>query len=84
MWSLLHGARSSQISSRVAAIPIGALIPSRTRRRRTDAVAALIPGDGIIETTTIGGFANLYGHELHDSLAWCLARAIRILLRGFN
>lgn len=60
MRSMFTLERSLRVSAKVAAVPIGAMVPTRTRRHRRDVLAALIPGDGVIETTTVGGLANLY------------------------
>ncbi|CDF38681.1 unnamed protein product [Chondrus crispus] len=56
--------RSLRMSSAVAAVPIPFLVRNRTRPlRRRDALAVIIPGDSVLESTTIGGtvtFFNIY------------------------
>jgi hypothetical protein len=60
MASLRPGSATVRLTARVAAVPIGALLPRHTRRQRSShALAAIIPGDGIIETTAVGGLYNL-------------------------
>lgn len=48
----------------VGAVPIPALVPSRTRlpgRGGRGTLAAAIPGNSVVESVTIGGFANFFG-----------------------
>lgn len=55
--------RKPRLTSAVAtAVNIGTLLPNLSRRRSAQArsVGVLIPGDGVIETTVVGGFANFF------------------------
>ncbi|GAB0492510.1 hypothetical protein MMPV_003773 [Pyropia vietnamensis] len=47
----------------VGAVPIPALVPSRTRLpgRGRGTLAAAIPGNSVVESVTVGGFANFFG-----------------------
>lgn len=48
----------------VGAVPIPALVPSRTRlpgRGQRGTLAAAIPGNSVVESVTVGGFANFFG-----------------------
>lgn len=53
--------RGARLGAAVAAVPIGALFPSQTRRRGGFGTpAAVIPGDGVLETTVTGGLFNFF------------------------
>ncbi len=44
-------------------VSIGSLYPGLTRRRHASVPGVLIPGDGVLESTTVGGtvtFFNIY------------------------
>lgn len=59
------GARGTAAAAvAVGAVPIPALVPSRTRlpgRGGRGTLAAAIPGNSVVESVTIGGFANFFG-----------------------
>lgn len=48
------------MSAFVSAVPIPALVPSRTRLARSGGLAVAIPGDSVIETTLTGGLFNFF------------------------
>lgn len=55
--------RRPRLTSSVAtAVRIGTLYPSLTRRRSAAArsLGVIIPGDGIVESTVVGGTANFF------------------------
>ena len=53
--------RSVRLSTSVAAVPIQFLVPGKTRLwHKSRKLAALIPGNGVLETTTIGGTATFF------------------------
>lgn len=67
-------------------VAIGSLHPGLTRRRRaySRSVAVLIPGNGVLETTTIGGtatFFNIYQNVLR-TLALCVAMCAVLRVRN--
>lgn len=69
--------RGARLSCAVAAVPIGALFPARTRRRGgLGTPAAVIPGDGVLETTVTGGLFNFF--NIYQNLL-----VARILLSWF-
>jgi len=56
------GAAAAAPTTPVGAVPIPALVPGRTRVRGGRGVlAAAIPGDSVVESVTVGGFANFFG-----------------------
>lgn len=58
------GGGSGGGAAAVGAIPIPALVPSRTRlpgRGQRGTLAAAIPGNSVVESVTVGGFANFFG-----------------------
>lgn len=60
MPSKAHNSKSV-LTTAVAAVPIPLISPKHTRLyRKNDALAALIPGNGVIESTTIGGTATFF------------------------
>lgn len=64
--------REAVLSNRVAAIPIPLLAPKHTRIYRRDVPAMLIPGNGVLESTTIGGtvtFFSIYQNVIGAYLA---------------
>lgn len=68
--------RGARLSAAVATVPIGALFPARTRRRGGATPAAVIPGDGVLETTVTGGLFNFF--NIYQNLL-----VARILLSWF-
>jgi YggT family protein len=50
--------RGTRLSAHVAAVPIPAMFPALTRRRAP--LAVVIPGDSVLETTTIGGLSVFF------------------------
>lgn len=62
---------SLRLTSTVATVPIPLLVPSCTRiHRRYSTPAVLIPGDSVVETTTIGGtvtFFSIYQNVIGES-----------------
>jgi len=60
--ALRAGTAAAAPTTPVGAVPIPALVPGRTRVRGGRGVlAAAIPGDSVVESVTVGGFANFFG-----------------------
>jgi len=61
--ALRAGTAAAAPTTPVGAVPIPTLVPGRTRVRGGWGVLAVaIPGGSVVESVTVGGFANFFGN----------------------
>lgn len=87
------GKRRASLSATVSAVPISCYAPAHTRplrprNLRFGATAAIIPGDSVLETTTVGGtatFFSIYQNVISKLIvvhSFSLLKPRRFLLSG--